>query len=147
MEVCKPEGATGFIDTNYENKAKAAVDLLKRNDFVYLHLEAIDECGHLGDLNLKIKTIEEADRRLIKTFFEIYQSEIQEPLRVMVLPDHPVPVSLRKHTRDPVPFMIWGEGVVPDNNIKTYSEKSVLCGKYLSLKNGELMRLFFSDTI
>jgi 2,3-bisphosphoglycerate-independent phosphoglycerate mutase len=147
MEVCKPEGATGFIDTNYENKAKAAVDLLKRNDFVYLHLEAIDECGHLGDLNLKIKAIEEADRRLIKTFFEIYQSEIQEQLRVMVLPDHPVPVSLRKHTRDPVPFMIWGEGVVPDNNIKTYSEKSVLCGKYLNLKNGELMRLFFSDTI
>ncbi len=144
MEVCKPEGATGFIDTNYENKARAAIELLKRNDFVYIHFEAIDECGHLGDIDLKIKAIEEADRRLLKTFFDEYEKGINEPLRVMVLPDHPVPVKLRKHTRDPVPFMLWGSGIEPDERIKTYNEKTCLSGRYTGLKGRELMDLLFT---
>ncbi|MGC8764771.1 MAG: cofactor-independent phosphoglycerate mutase [Brevinematia bacterium] len=143
MEVCKPEGATGFIDTNYENKAKAAVELLQRNDFVYIHLEAIDECGHLGDLGLKIKAIEEADRRLINTFLTEYEKGVGEPLRIMILPDHPVPVKLRKHTRDPVPFMLCGKGIEADENIKSYSEKNCLSGRYTGLKGRELMELLF----
>ncbi|MCX7821334.1 MAG: cofactor-independent phosphoglycerate mutase [Brevinematales bacterium] len=144
MEAIKPEGATGFIDTNYENKAKAAVELLKRNDFVYIHLEAIDECGHLGDLKLKIKAIELADKRLVNTFFSEYEKTFTEPLRVLVLPDHPVPVKLRKHTRDKVPFMLWGSGVEVDENIKKYSEANCLKGKYADLKGRELMDLLFS---
>ncbi len=144
METIKPEGATGFIDTNYENKAKAAIELLKRNDFVYIHLEAIDECGHLGDLKLKIEAIELADRRLIKTFLREYEKELNEPLRILVLPDHPVPVKLRKHTRDLVPFMLWGNGIIGDENIKKYSETTCVNGKYLNLKGRELMDLLFS---
>ncbi len=144
MEAVKPEGATGFIDTNYENKAKTAVELLKKNDFVYIHLEAIDECGHLGDLKLKIEAIELADRRLIKTFFEEYEKNLNEPLRVLVLPDHPVPVKLRKHTRDKVPFMLWGSGVEIDENIKKYTELTCLKGKYTDLKGRDLMDLLFS---
>lgn len=145
MEVCKPEGATGFIDTNYENKAKAGVELLQRNDFVYIHLEAIDECGHLGDLNLKIRAIEEADKRLINTFLTEYEKNLGEPLRVMILPDHPVPIKLRKHTRDPVPFMLWGQGVESDENIKSYSEKNCLNGKFTGLKGREFMDLLFKN--
>ncbi|MCX7883105.1 MAG: cofactor-independent phosphoglycerate mutase [Brevinematales bacterium] len=144
MTVCRPEGATGWIDTNYENKAKAAVDLLKNHDFVYLHLEAIDECGHLGDLELKIRAIEEADTRLIGTFLQLYHNEFgNEPWRGVLLPDHPVPVKLRKHTRTPVPFMIWGEGIPPHPTIKQYSERTAPLGKYPGLKGSELMRLLF----
>ncbi len=145
MEVVKPEGATGFVDTNYENKAQAGIDLLKDHDFVYVHVEAVDECGHLGDLDLKIKTIEAVDKRLIGTFFDKYNKEFDEPLRILVLPDHPVPVSLRKHTRDEVPFMLYGQGIVPDENIKTYNEKSVLGGSHVHLKGRELMDLLFSN--
>jgi hypothetical protein len=91
MESLRPEGATGWIDTNYENKARAAVDMLRRNDFVYLHVEAVDECGHLGDLPNKIKAIEDVDGRLAKTFLDEYKKVHRDDLRVMVLPDHPVP--------------------------------------------------------
>ncbi|NPV38188.1 cofactor-independent phosphoglycerate mutase [Brevinematales bacterium NS] len=144
MTVCRPEGATGWIDTNYENKAKAAVELLKTHDFVYLHLEAIDECGHLGDLELKIKAIEEADARLLGTFLRVYQKEFgSEPWRGLLLPDHPVPVKLRKHTRTPVPFMIWGENIQPNPVMKQYSERTAPQGKYVGLKGNELMKLLF----
>ncbi|MFN4216230.1 MAG: cofactor-independent phosphoglycerate mutase [Brevinematales bacterium] len=144
MTVCRPEGATGWIDTNYENKAKAAIDLLKTHDFVYLHLEAIDECGHLGDLELKIKAIEEADARLLGSFLRLYQEEFgSEPWRGLLLPDHPVPVKLRKHTRIPVPFMIWGEGIQPNPLIRIYNEKTALQGRYVGLKGNELMKLLF----
>ncbi|URA10484.1 cofactor-independent phosphoglycerate mutase [Thermospira aquatica] len=144
MTVRRPEGATGWIDTNYENKARTAVELLKDHDFVYVHLEAIDECGHLGDLDLKIRAIEEADSRLIGTFLELYRETFDgEPWRGVILPDHPVPVKLRKHTRTPVPFMLWGEGVRPNPLVKTYSERTALQGKYTGLKKDELMRLLF----
>jgi len=145
MEICRPEGATGFIDTNYENMALAAIDMLKRNDFVYVHLEAIDECGHLGDVAMKVKAIEEADKRLMGTFFDEYERMFPtEPLRGIVLPDHPVPVKLRKHTRTPVPFMIWGEGVRPHPKIHQYSERLASAGSYPGLRGDQLMRLLFA---
>jgi 2,3-bisphosphoglycerate-independent phosphoglycerate mutase len=147
MEVLRPEGATGYIDTNYENKARAGVEAFKRNDFVYIHVEAADECAHLGDLPNKIKAIEDSDNRLIGTFLEEYTKEIKEPLRILILPDHPVPIRLRKHTRDLVPFMISGSGVDPDVSIQEYSEKSCLKGRYTGLKGRELMDLFFQEGI
>ena len=147
MESLRPEGATGFLDTNYENKARAAVELLRRNDFVYVHVEAVDECGHLGDLPNKIKGIEDCDARLIKVFLDEYRKVHQDKLRVMVLPDHPVPVKLRKHTRDPVPFMVSGEGVSGDPALRSYNEATCAAGRYLNLKGRALMDLLFSSTI
>jgi 2,3-bisphosphoglycerate-independent phosphoglycerate mutase len=147
MESLRPEGATGFLDTNYENKARAAVDLLRRNDFVYVHVEAVDECGHLGDLANKIKGIEDCDARLIKVFLDEYPKVHADQLRVMVLPDHPVPVKLRKHTRDPVPFMVCGEGVSGDPALRNYSEATCAAGRYPGLRGRGLMDLLFSSTI
>jgi len=125
MEAIKPKGATGFIDTNYENKVKAALDALKRNDFVYLHLEAIDECSHMGDLDLKIKAIEEFDKRLVRPIL----GKIDNEVTIGVLPDHLVPVKLRKHTRTPVPFLISGKNVPRDGHTE-YSEKTAVKGGF-----------------
>lgn len=145
MDIDKPEGATGFIDTNYENKAIAAVELLKKNDFVYLHVEAVDECGHMGDLEKKIDAIESVDKRLVGKFLEVYYKEIGEEIRIMILPDHPVPIRLRQHTRDKVPFMVWGKNVKVDENIKEYNEETCKNGKYTNLKGRELMDLLFAN--
>jgi len=147
MESLRPEGATGWIDTNYENKAKAAVDMLRRNDFVYLHVEAVDECGHLGDLPNKIKAIEDCDGRLARTFLDEYGKTHGDELRVMVLPDHPVPVKLRKHTRDPVPFMVAGAGVTDDPALARYGESNCSRGKYQGLAGRQLMDLLFAPTV
>jgi len=147
MESLRPEGATGWIDTNYENKARAAVDMLRRNDFVYLHVEAVDECGHLGDLPNKIKAIEDCDGRLVKTFLDGYREAHTDELRVMVLPDHPVPVKLRKHTRDPVPFMVSGAEVRGDPAIDRYTEKNCARGRYQGLAGRQLMDLLFSPSV
>ncbi len=147
MESLRPEGATGWIDTNYENKARAAVDMLRRNDFVYLHVEAVDECGHLGDLPNKLKSIEDCDARLVKTFLDEYRAVHRDGLRAMVLPDHPVPIKLRKHTRDPVPFMVAGAGVADDPAIDRYGEGNCLRGRYQKLAGRQLMDLLFAPTV
>ncbi len=123
MGVVKPDGATGFIDTNFENKVEAALDALESNDFVYLHIEAIDECSHMGDLGLKIKAIEEFDKRLVSPILK----KIDDNVTVGVLPDHPVPIRLRKHTRTPVPFLISGKNVPRDGHTE-YSEKIAVKG-------------------
>jgi 2,3-bisphosphoglycerate-independent phosphoglycerate mutase len=137
MQAIKPDGATGFIDTNYENKVEAAFDALKRNDFVYLHLEAIDECSHMGDLDLKIKAIEEFDKRLVRPVLE----KIDNDVTIGVLPDHPVPVKLRKHTRTPVPFLISGKNVPKDGHTE-YSEKTAMNGGL-----GHLEKYTFLETL
>ena len=137
MQAIKPDGATGFIDTNYENKVEAALDALKRNDFVYLHLEAIDECSHMGDLDLKIRAIEEFDRRLVSPILE----KIDDNVTIGVLPDHPVPVKLRKHTRTPVPFLISGKNVPEDGNTE-YSERIAVNGGF-----GYLDKYTFLETL
>jgi 2,3-bisphosphoglycerate-independent phosphoglycerate mutase len=147
MESLRPEGATGWIDTNYENKARAAVDMLSRSDFVYLHVEAVDECGHLGDLPNKIKSIEDCDGRLVKTFLEEYGKVHKDELRVMVLPDHPVPIKLRKHTRDPVPFMVSGASVTGDPAITRYTEAECGRGRFQGLRGRQLMDLLFAPSV
>jgi len=137
MQAIKPDGATGFIDTNYENKAQAALDALKSNDFVYLHLEAIDECSHIGDMDLKIKAIEQFDKRLVSLILR----RVDDEVTIGVLPDHPVPIKLRKHTRTPVPILISGKNVSSDGNI-LYSEKTAGTGGL-----GHLDKYTFLDTL
>lgn len=138
LKVIDVEGATGLYDTNYEGKAHAALEALKTNDFVYLHIEASDEAGHEGDVNLKIRTIENLDKRTIGILFEELQTW-DEPVAIAVLPDHPTPCAIRTHTNTPVPFLIYKPGQTPDN-VTRFDEFSVLEGKYAILEKDEFIK-------
>ena len=134
------EGATGLYDTNYENKVAAALDALKKDDFVYLHIEASDEAGHEGDMDLKIKTIENLDSRAVGPIYEAVK-DWDEPVAIAVLPDHPTPCELRTHTKDPIPFLIWYPGIEADS-VQTYDEVAACEGSYGLLKEDEFMKTF-----
>lgn len=138
LKVIDVEGATGLYDTNYEGKAHAALEALKTNDFVYLHVEASDEAGHEGDVDLKIRTIEELDKRAIGIIFEELQ-KWDEPVAIAVLPDHPTPCAIRTHTNIPVPFLIYKPGQEPDG-VTRFDEFSVLEGKYGILEKDEFIK-------
>ena len=140
MEVVKVNGATGLYDTNYEGKAKATIDALKTNDFVYLHIEASDEAGHEGDVDLKVKTIEYLDQRVVKYILEEIK-KFDEPVSIAILPDHPTPCAIRTHTYDPVPFSIYSPTKEPDR-VEVYDEFSVREGSFGLLKEDEFMRAF-----
>jgi 2,3-bisphosphoglycerate-independent phosphoglycerate mutase len=120
LETPDIPGATGYLDTNYQEKVKKALEILKRKDFVYLHIEAPDEAGHLGDINLKIKAIEDFDKNVVGPILD-YQRK-NNNIHVMVLPDHPTPCSLKTHTCDPVPFAIYYANIGKGSNLE-YSEK------------------------
>ena len=138
LEVIDVEGATGLYDTNYEGKAHAALEALKTNDFVYLHVEASDEAGHEGDVDLKIRTIENLDKRAIGILFEELQ-KWDEPVAIAVLPDHPTPCAIRTHTNTPVPFLIYKPGQEPDS-VTRFVEFSVLEGKHGILEKDEFIK-------
>lgn len=143
LRVIEVEGATGLYDTNYEGKAQAALDALKTDDFVYLHVEASDEAGHEGDVELKIKTIENLDRRAIGIIYEAVK-DWDEPVAIAVLPDHPTPCAIRTHTCHPVPFLIYKPGEEPDE-VSIFDEFSVEKGKWGVLKEDEFIKAFLTD--
>jgi 2,3-bisphosphoglycerate-independent phosphoglycerate mutase len=138
MDAIYVPGATGYIDTNYEGKADAAVDALSSHDFVFLHVEAIDEVSHAGDLRLKIDTIEQFDSRVVTRVLAGIGSDVA----VAVLPDHPVPVSKRKHTRVPVPVAVRMPERPPDG-VTAFNEIDCLHGALGRMVNGDLMALLF----
>lgn len=138
MSVINVPGATGYIDTNYEGKAHAAIKALKTHDFVYLHLEAIDEVSHEQNLERKIKAIEDFDARIVSPVLDAVGPDVN----AAVLPDHPVPIRLGKHTRVPVPVSVRMAGVAPDG-ISSYSETDCPRGSLGALKGDGLMRLLF----
>ena len=138
LRIVKVPGATGLADTNYEGKAQAAIEALENDDFVFVHVEASDEAGHDGDLELKLKTIEYLDQRLIAPIYEKVQSW-DEPVCIAVLPDHLTPVEQRIHVGQPVPFLIWYRGIVPDD-VQQYDEVSCVSGSYGLLRLGEFMQ-------
>lgn len=105
MEVAEVEGATGYIDTNFEGKANAALELLERNDMVYIHFEAPDECGHRNEPENKVKAIELIDQRVLPILFK--GLEKYDDYKMMILPDHPTPIVTRTHASDPVPYLIY----------------------------------------
>ena len=121
-------GATGLYDTNYEGKVAATIEALKNDDFVYLHIEASDEAGHDGDLELKLKTIEALDSRVVGPIYNKVK-DWNEPICIGILPDHPTPVEIRTHVDEPVPFLIWYEGIVPDD-VHVFDEQSCRNGGY-----------------
>ena len=136
------EGATGLYTTNYEGKAQAAIEALKTDDFVYLHVEASDEAGHEGDVDLKLKTIEYLDGRALRPIFEAVK-DWEEPVAIAVLPDHPTPCAHRTHTAEPIPFLIYYPGIEPDG-VQTYDEVACREGAYGSLEKDEFMNLFMN---
>jgi len=138
MKVIHVKGATGLYNTNYEGKARAAVTALKEVDFVYLHIEASDEAGHEGNADLKIKTIEYLDKRVVKYIAE-KTAKWDKKVAIGIIPDHATPCKLRTHTHDPVPFIIFCPGVKPDK-VMEYNEFSVEKGFYGTLKGDQFIK-------
>ena len=137
LDVIKVPGATGYIDTNYEGKADAAIKAIRDGyDFVYVHIEATDEVSHAQDLKLKLQAIEDFDRRLIGRV----RAALGDSVAYCVLPDHPVPLRLGKHTRTPVPVAVYQPGVAPDA-VATYDEIGCPQGALGHLEGSALMDL------
>lgn len=143
LEVIKVKGATGLADTNYEGKTRAALEALRTDDFVFLHVEASDEAGHDGNLELKIKTIENLDERIVGPIYNETRKWVDAPVRIAVLPDHPTPVEVRTHVDEPVPFVIWDPYTVPDD-VDTYDECSCAGGAYGLLEHDEFIRVLLN---
>lgn len=132
MQVIPVPGATGYIDTNYEGKAAAAIDAIEKYDFIYLHVEAIDECSHEGKLDLKMRAIADFENRIVKPVMNALKGR---GVTFAILPDHPVPIKLRKHTRTPVPVAICGPHITSDK-VDVYSETEAPKGE-LGFMQGE----------
>jgi 2,3-bisphosphoglycerate-independent phosphoglycerate mutase len=143
LKIVEVEGATGLADTNYEGKAQAAIEALEKDDFVFVHVEASDEAGHDGDLELKLKTIEYLDQRLIAPIYNKVESW-DEPVCIAVLPDHLTPVEQRIHVGQPVPFLIWYRGIEPDE-VQQYDEVSCVSGSFGLLKLNEFMQTLMEN--
>jgi len=142
LDVIGVQGATGYIDTNYEGKADAAIKAIKDGyDFVYVHIEATDEVSHAQDLKLKIKAIEDFDSRLIGRV----RAALGDSVAYCVLPDHPVPIRLGKHTRTPVPVAVYQPGVTADD-VRTYDEIACPRGRLGHLAGGGLMDVLLGGT-
>lgn len=135
------DGATGLADTNYEGKAAAAIEALRHDDFVFLHIEASDEAGHDGDLELKLRTIENLDKRAVGPIYEAVRQWTDEPVCIAVMPDHPTPVEIRTHVKEPVPFLIWHPDITPDD-VQCYDEISCVGGSYGLLRLQQFMNEF-----
>ena len=138
LNIVKVPGATGLADTNYEGKAQAAIEALRTQDFVFVHVEASDEAGHDGDLELKLRTIEYLDQRLIAPIYNEVRTW-DEPVCIAVLPDHLTPVEQRIHVGQPVPFLIWHRDIEPDE-VQQYDEVSCVSGSYGLLRLHEFMQ-------
>jgi 2,3-bisphosphoglycerate-independent phosphoglycerate mutase len=138
MDIIEVPGATGLFDTNYEGKAKAAIETLKTHDFLYLHIEASDEAGHEGDVDLKVKTIEYLDSRVVK-YIKDNMDLVGEELTIAVLPDHATPAEMRIHTREAVPFIVVKPGIEGDD-VSIYDEKSATLGSYKTLEAQDFIK-------
>ncbi len=140
LDIINVPRATGLANTNYEGKVQAALTELYNKDFVFLHFEATDEAGHDGDLNLKMKAIEYLDHRVVEPIYREVRTWT-EPVAIALLPDHPTPVEIRTHVKEPVPFAIWYNGIKPDNTM-VYDEESCVSGGYGMLRLSEFMQTF-----
>jgi 2,3-bisphosphoglycerate-independent phosphoglycerate mutase len=141
MKVIEVQGATGREDTNYEGKADAALKALKDNDLVFVHVEASDEAGHAKDYKLKIKTIEDLDKRLLGRILE----GLKEPYAIAVLPDHPTPIRIGTHTKDPVPFAIQSPRLEADG-VQKFDEFSARNGAFGLVEQQGVVSLLISST-
>ena len=124
MTVLEVENATGNYDTNFVGKAKACVDGLKKGlDFVYVHMEAPDECGHHGDLKHKIWSIEQIDEKVVGPVMDAL-NDLGEPYAILVAPDHPTPISIKTHSKDAVPYILYRSDCQNGNGASSYDENN-----------------------
>ena len=142
LNVIKVPRATGLANTNYEGKVAAALDALYNQDFVFVHFEASDEAGHDGNLALKLQTIENLDHRVVEPIYNEVK-RWDEPVAIAVMPDHPTPVEVRTHVKEPVPFLVWHRGIEPDD-VQVYDEVSCVSGAYGMLHLTEFMDMFIN---
>jgi 2,3-bisphosphoglycerate-independent phosphoglycerate mutase len=143
LEVINVPGATGYYDTDYEGKAKAAVKSLKKKDFVFVHVEAPDEAGHNGDLREKLTAIERFDQLVVGSLLEYCKGT--DDFRIMVLPDHATPLALKTHTSDAIPFAVYGKDI-PAGNFLNFSEKEAKKSQTYFAHGYQLMEYFISNT-
>jgi 2,3-bisphosphoglycerate-independent phosphoglycerate mutase len=143
LEVMEVPGITGFVDTNYDGKAQYTLEGLRKKDFVYVHVEAPDEASHMGDLRLKVEAIEAFDQKIVGTILG-GMKEFKR-YKVMVIPDHLTPLSVRTHTADPVPFAIYSnEGGVASGHGKSFDEVSASQSGIFIEKGFELIDRFLN---
>ncbi len=135
LSVVNIPGTTGYIDTNYQGKAQAAIDALKTQDFVFVHLEAPDEAGHQGSLPDKIMAIEDFDARIVRPIIEDLKNRHQD-FRVVVTMDHFTPLSLRTHVSDPVPTLLYDSRELTPGSGREFSEKS--CTEYDAIEKNSI---------
>jgi 2,3-bisphosphoglycerate-independent phosphoglycerate mutase len=138
LDVIEVPGATGYLDTNYEGKASAAIKALKTRDLVFVHVEAPDEAGHEGSIEKKLKAVEDFDSRIVAPILKHAETS-DEPFTILVLPDHPTPISIKTHTKDPIPFAVYRTDKPDKDSVKTFDEESV--------KNGSMGLVKASDLI
>ena len=137
------EGATGLYDTNYEGKARAAIEALRNEDFVFLHLEASDEAGHDGDPRLKVLTIRYLNDRIVRPILEEVKTW-KEDVSIAILPDHPTPCAIRTHTAKPIPFTIYRTNGSSDGVMK-FDEDSAKAGSYGLIAGRQFIELFLGN--
>lgn len=142
LSVVKVPGATGYLDTNYSGKAEAALKALKDQDFVFVHVEAPDECGHNGDVQGKIKAIEDLDCKVVGP---ILQGLEGRAFRLLLLPDHPTPLDVRTHTNEPVPFILYQAPHERDSGVMHYDEPSARKTNMVVEHAWELMEMLIKD--
>jgi 2,3-bisphosphoglycerate-independent phosphoglycerate mutase len=146
FDIINVKGATGYIDTNYIGKANAALRALKTCGFVYVHVEAPDEAGHNGDIKAKIQAIEDFDKKVVGTIMKGIKKF--SDYRILLLPDHFTPISVKTHTEEPVPYAIFGSGVnTKGSKALSYSENICRRKNILMFENGyKLMDYFLRQT-
>ena len=143
MNSVDVEGATGYLDTNFDGKCKAAIEEFKKGaDLVYIHVEAPDECGHRGEIENKVKAIEMIDEHILAPVVEFLRG--YDDFAVLVCPDHPTPLSIRTHTSTPVPYLIYDSKNEIDSGVKVFCEKEAReTGNYIE-KGFTMMNYFLT---
>ena len=141
LEVIEVPGITGYLDTNYEGKAEYALETLQRADFVYVHVEAPDEAGHNGDPQAKVQAIEDFDARVVGPILAGLES--MGPHRVLLTPDHRTPIARRTHSREPVPFVLWGTGIEADS-MQAYGERAAEWGS-MQVEHGHVLMDYLTE--
>jgi 2,3-bisphosphoglycerate-independent phosphoglycerate mutase len=144
LDVIEVPGATGYLDTNYEGKVSAAIEVLKTRDLVFVHVEAPDEAGHEGSIDKKLKAVEDFDSRIVAPILK-HAKASTEPFTILVLPDHPTPISLKTHTKDPIPFAVYRTDKNDPDKAEAFDEESIKKGSIGLVKASDLIGMLVKD--
>jgi 2,3-bisphosphoglycerate-independent phosphoglycerate mutase len=145
LDIIEVPGATGYLDTNYEGKVSATLETLKTKDLVFVHIEAPDETGHEGSLEKKFQAVEDFDSRIVAPILK-HAVASSEPFTILVLPDHPTPISVKTHTRDSIPFAIYRTDKADPDETEAFDEESVKNGSLGLVKGSDLIGMLVKAT-